>query len=218
MDGSTRHSDVDWYSVVVPDGQDVLTFRSRTAPARASALTLQDDGGSARPPVRGPADDPADHHLAARVRPGTYRVQVEQPVLSTAFTFDTSGSMAEFVPNVREALRAFVRGIKPGRRGGQAATRSAQPALTSPTGRTTRTSWSSSSTTAVVDGRSSAAEHTMTPAAKALARRSGSRAMLVLTDAETTSYDENTDALGAARRRPSRSCSPSTSGVPATPT
>ena len=93
---------------------------SRNSPGGGVGLTLQDAAGQAVRLFGLPTDDPAITVWGARVTPGTYRVQVEQPVLSTAFTFDTSGSMATYVPNVREALRLFVRGIDPSRRGDQA--------------------------------------------------------------------------------------------------
>ncbi len=64
-------------------------------------MTLQDEAGAAVRLFGLQTDDPSITVWGARVKPGTYRVRVEQPVLSTAFTFDTSGSMAEFVPNVR---------------------------------------------------------------------------------------------------------------------
>ncbi len=186
----TRNKDVDWYSVVVPADQDLLAFTVTHSPGAGVGLTLQDEAGAAVRLFGLQTDDPSVTVWGARVKPGTYRVRVEQPVLSTAFTFDTSGSMAEFVPNVREALRGFVRDISPGDEVVKLYP-FGEPALT-PTWADDPYLLEQLVSTAVVVGRSSAAELTMTPAAKALAQRHGSRAMLVLTDAETTSYDENT--------------------------
>ena len=187
----TRNQDVDWYEVDVPAGLDVLTFPVTQSPGAGVALILQDSAGD---PVRiwgVPTDDPAVTVWTARVSPGRYRVEVEQPVLSAAFAFDTSGSMAEYVPQVREALRAFVRGVVQGD----------EVLKIYPFGVPSLTpDWADDPflleqlvATGVTVGESSEAEATMLPATKALLGRKGTRAMLVLTDAETGSYDQNTD-------------------------
>ena len=154
-------------------------------------MTLQDAAGQ---PVRiwgVPSDDPAKMVWTARVGPGRYRVGVEQPVLSAAFTFDTSGSMSEFVPQVREALRAFVRGVVAGDEVVKLYPFGV-PALTA--------TWADDPflleqtvATGITVGESSEAEATMIPAVKSLIARKGTRALLVLTDAETGSYDQNTE-------------------------
>ncbi len=195
-----RHQDVDWYSVDVPPGQSVLTFRVAHSPGGGVGLTLQDASGQAVRLFGVRTEDPGITQWGARVQPGTYRVQVEQPVLSTVFAYDTSGSMAAYVPNVREALRAFVRGITPGDEAVK---------LIPFGGQSLAGDWADDPfileqvvSTQVAVGASSDAEGTMAPAVKSLLARHGTRAMLVLTDAETTSYDKDTalwEQLAAAR-------------------
>jgi Mg-chelatase subunit ChlD len=186
----TRNKDVDWYAVEVPEGLDVLELPVVQSPGAGVALTLQDEAGQ---PVRiwgVPLDDPASVVWTARVRPGRYLVRVEQPQLSAAFTFDTSGSMAAYVPQVREALRTFVRGVVQGD----------EVVKLSPFGVPALTDWADDPylleqvvSTGITVGDSSEAEATMIPAVKGLLRRKGIRAMLLLTDAETGSYDDNTE-------------------------
>ena len=47
-------------------------------------------------------------------RGATYRVRVAQPPFSAVFTFDTSGSMGDYLPFVTEALRAYTGGVTKG--------------------------------------------------------------------------------------------------------
>lgn len=186
----TRNRDVDWYELTVPEGQDTLYLDVRHGPGGGVALSLQDLVGA---PVRlygGPTEDPYASQWSARVKPGTYRVRVEQPLLSAAFAFDTSGSMSAFVPFVREALRTVARGVS----------RGDEVVKLYPFGEKALNEWSDdtylleqTASGAIVVGVSSDAEATMLPATKALGARLGTRAMLVLTDAETTSYYLNAD-------------------------
>jgi hypothetical protein len=110
-----RGADVDWYQVTVPEGQNELTLRMGTARANGVRLTILDAEG--RPADFRETGDPStgERVWKAYVRAGqTYRVGLEQPVLSVGISFDTSGSVEPWWPLIRAAVRTFVDDITPG--------------------------------------------------------------------------------------------------------
>jgi hypothetical protein len=110
-----RGQDVDWYRLTVPEGDNELTLRLRMDRARGIRLTVLDDQG--RPAPFRETGDPAtgERVWKAYVRPGeTYRVGLEQPILSVVISFDTSGSVEPWWPLIRAAVRTFVDDITPG--------------------------------------------------------------------------------------------------------
>ena len=126
------------------------------------------------------------------VEPGaTIRVRVEQAPLSTVFTYDSSGSMGQYLSYVTAALRGFAADIIPDE----------EAVLVQPFGDLPLLpDWSadpyaieSAIAGAGPGSGSSAAETSLIEAAKALALRPGARAILAITDAETTSYPSGAD-------------------------
>lgn len=110
-----RSRDEDWYEVTVPPGQNELTLRLATERLTDVRMTILDADG--RPAEFGVSDDPAtgERVWKAYVTPGeTYRVRLEQPVLSVVIAFDSSGSVAPWWPLIRAAVRTFVDDITPG--------------------------------------------------------------------------------------------------------
>ncbi|MEZ4597347.1 MAG: VWA domain-containing protein [Chloroflexota bacterium] len=110
-----RNVDVDWYQVTVPAGQNELTLRLATARANEVRMTILDADG--RPAEFTASGDPAtgERVWKAFVTPGqTYRVGLEQPVLSVVIAFDSSGSVAPWWLLIRGAVRTFVDDITPG--------------------------------------------------------------------------------------------------------
>ena len=119
---STVHTgqDVDWYDVVAPAGQNTLTFTVQGTPRVGVSLSLVDDAGVSVPMTFGHAQDPGSATYTAPVTPGAhYRVEVQQPPFSVVFTFDTSGSMGNYLPFVYEAIHSFSDAVVPGRAGGE---------------------------------------------------------------------------------------------------
>ncbi|HEU5430633.1 MAG TPA: VWA domain-containing protein, partial [Thermomicrobiales bacterium] len=195
--------DVDWYRIDVPPGRNTLTFTVDGDPTVGVVVTLQDAAG-AEVPLRSTADaDPQRAELTATVTPGaSYRLKVAQPPHSVVFAFDTSISLANYDPFVREALASFAAGVTAGQEvvnllpfGGPFAlhdwsdqpyeVQSALNGLTAPS-------------------LSSAAETTMIDATNALAPRPGAKAIVVITDADTSSYAKGAElwrALAAAQPR-----------------
>jgi hypothetical protein len=110
-----RAVDVDWYDVTVPPGQNELTLRLATERVHDVRMTVLDAEGQVAP-FRESADPATGERVwKAYVKPGeTYRVGLEQPILSVVISFDTSGSVEPWWPLIRAAVRTFVDDITPG--------------------------------------------------------------------------------------------------------
>ena len=181
--------DVDWYSLTVPAGQNTLELGVSGRPTVGVGLTLTDASGAVIPMLFSAGDDPGTVSYTAAVVPdSTYRVEVAQPPSSIVFTFDTSGSMGNYLAFVLQALRTFAAGVTPGQEGVLITPFEEKPLLLD---------WSdqpyvlqnAARTYAIGDG-SSSAERALIDASTALSAREGARAILLVTDAETTSYPD----------------------------
>lgn len=184
VDGRT---DLDWYMFSVPEGDNSLDLTVAGRPLVAVALTLYDLEGFEVPMLFGAGDTPGTVRYRAEVTPGvTYRLKVEQPPSSIVFTFDTSGSMGPYLEYVYQAMRAFTADVTPGEEAVSIVPFEEEPllqdwsddpyALADAVGRYLSTGGSSSSETALID------------ASTALSVREGARAVLMVTDNETSSF------------------------------
>ena len=101
-----------------PAGQNTLTLHGRAAPhAWASAWCCRTPRGGSVPMSFEPGDCTGHRRrTAATVTPGaSYRVRVQQPPFSAVFTFDTSGSMGNYLGvRVRGDAQPFSAGVVPG--------------------------------------------------------------------------------------------------------
>lgn len=110
-----RGADVDWYTIVVPAGDNTLRIVTRTERAGDVRVRLMDAGGREVPLERGLSVEGAGVVTwTAILDPGTYHAEVVQPILSVFVTFDTSGSVWPWFPALRAALRTFADDITPG--------------------------------------------------------------------------------------------------------
>lgn len=108
-----RSADVDWYELTIPDDRNTLEVMLRTDLPRAVRMRVYGPDGVELEGVVTPIEDGV--HATALVEPGaTYRVELEQPVLSVVFTFDTSPSIEPWYPLVRMAIASFADDIRPG--------------------------------------------------------------------------------------------------------
>jgi hypothetical protein len=184
-----RGEDVDWYSMTVPEGMNRLEFELVAGPTAGLEPTLHVSSGAAVELEPISADTVDGSAWGADVEPGaTYRLRVEQLPFSTVFTYDTSGSMGRYVSYVTAALRGFAADITPGEEAALVMPFEDPPLLDT---------WSDDpyaletavAGVASVSG-SSAAERSLIAASRELALRKGPRAILLVTDAETSSYPE----------------------------
>jgi hypothetical protein len=190
---STAHAgdDVDWYDLTVPDGQNTLAFTVRGAPSVGVGLRLQDDAGASVPMHYEQGDEPGTVSYSATVTPRQhYRIEVQQPPFSAVFTYDTSGSMSNYLSFVFEAIRTFAAGVQPGEQAAQIVPFEEPPLLPE---------WSEDpyalqdAIEGVVTGEgSSSAETALINAINLLAAREGAKAILLVTDAETSSFTSAT--------------------------
>ncbi|MET0773251.1 MAG: hypothetical protein ABWZ82_09220 [Candidatus Limnocylindrales bacterium] len=185
-----RGEDEDWYTVTIPEGQASVTFTVSGDPSVGVALTLFDDTGQAVPMAFEQGSAPGTVEYRANVRPGaSYHVRVEQPPFSAVFTFDTSGSMGDYLSFVMQAMGSYAGAVTPGE----------EQVLIIPFDEDALLKEWSDDAYLLQDavGRfrgaagSSSAEFGLLESTEALEGREGARAVLMVTDAETSSYDEN---------------------------
>jgi len=123
------------------------------------------------------------------VTPGaTYRVEVVQPVHSIVFAFDTSVSMSAYETMVQEALKAFAADVTPGQE--YVNIMPFEEAFLMKEWSDQPYAIESALSTYAGANLSSSAEKTMLNAMSGLSGRDGSKAILLVTDAETSSYTE----------------------------
>ncbi len=182
-----RGKDVDWYQLTVPAGQNTLDLAISSSASAGLVPTLHDSTGAVVELTEGISTDPGTAHYTAEVVPGaTYRVLVEQPPFSTAFIYDTSGSMGSYLSYISSALRGFANDLTPGEEAVWISPFEDPPLLRE---------WSDDvyaiqdavAGVASVSG-SSGAEASLLAAMEELQGRKGARAILVVTDAETSTY------------------------------
>jgi Mg-chelatase subunit ChlD len=179
---------VDTYTFTVPAGQQAARFTVTGRPTVGVGLTVRDESGVAVALAATDSERAGSIDLDARVTPGaTYRLEVNQPPFSVAILFDTSGSVGPFVPIMTSALRSYLGGIVAGEEALQLFDLEGPPlpedfsddpwlilnALDAHAGSITG---------------SSAAEAGLIDGLDALASRVGTRAIFLMTDADTSSF------------------------------
>jgi len=180
-------ADVDWYEVETAADTTTLELSLGGVDVANVRLALFETGGDAVAISRAPDSGPGEVRYWAAVEPGTrYLLRVEQPPLNTVIAFDTSDSMVPYMPFVRQALRAFTSEIVPGLDAVQLLPFEEAPLL--PTWGDQPDVMLDAVNNHVRTTRSSGAEATLKTASELLADRDGTRAILLLTDAETSSY------------------------------
>jgi hypothetical protein len=189
VDGRT---DIDWYTFTVPDGDNSLDLVVAGKPLVVVALTLTDTEGFEVPMLFGAGQAPGTVRYQAEVTPGaTYRLKVEQPPSSIVFTYDTSGSMGPYLDYVYQAMRAFTADVTPGEEAISIVPFEEHPLLDD---------WSDDPyalqdavSRYVAYGGSSSVETALIDASTALSAREGARAVLIVSDAETSSFDRTAE-------------------------
>ncbi len=179
--------DVDWYRITIPAGQNHVEIRLAGDPSIAYTFELQAADGRRAPYEERFEGDSVVLSLFAE--PGDYYLRLEEPKRSVVFSFDGSGSVSPYFPITYNSLASFARGVD-GEREAVQLLPFDEP----------RPFWLlnhfSSDPLRVqraiqeYDRRhgSSNAEVSMLGATLALGEREGTRAILLMTDAESGGY------------------------------
>ena len=175
-----RSADTDWYQLTIPPDQNTLTMTLSTERARDVRLRLYDAAGAEVPATITPAATGTT--VTALVEPGgTYHVELEQPILSVVFAFDTSSSIKPWFPLVRTAIGSFAAAVRPGLEAIQVFPFEEPDLLESWSDQAYLIQSAIDAWTTV--GGSSALEASIKRAAVTLAERDGARAILAVGDA-----------------------------------
>lgn len=181
--GRVRRGEVeDFYAIAVPPGDTQLTLRARGAPSLDADFEVSDARGAVIAPAQ-VAEDAGASVRIYQVDPGSkVFVRVWQPPSSVVFSWDTSGSVAAWVPVVRDAVRRFAEGVTPGQERVHLLPFGGGPLLVDWEDRSAR----------LVDAlatyepsASSASEEALRMASELLAETRGAKAVVLLTDALT---------------------------------
>ncbi|MFV2065174.1 MAG: hypothetical protein ACC726_16915, partial [Chloroflexota bacterium] len=178
-------TDEDWFGIVVPEAQNTLEIKVDGRPTVRVGLSLFDDKGEERPMAFRIGDDGSVTYQAGVESEARYTLRVVQPPFSATFAFDTSGSNDPFHEMVTQGMQSFLTDVRPGR---EVVTLLPfeEPALLD--------GWQDDPYVLgaafdryVSPGQgSSGAEAALIDASELLAEREGGRAILLVTDAETS--------------------------------
>ena len=179
--------DVDWYRITVPAGENHLEVRLSGDPAIAYTYELtMADGAPLAFEARSEGDAVV---LSAYVDPGDYLLRLEEPKRTVIFSWDTSGSVSPYHPITYSSLASFARGVDGDREAVQLL------AFDDPTPKWLLSHWSDDPERvqrAITEwdrgADSSLSEIALLTASEALRGREGTKAILFMTDAETSGY------------------------------
>ena len=106
-----------WYRVTLPQGDNTLRLQLEGDPTVRTRVVLEDSAGEKIPVKRiGTGETPAKHLMEAVVDPGSeVWINVAEPPRNVVFTWDTSASVAAYIPTINNALVAFSSQVVPGR-------------------------------------------------------------------------------------------------------
>lgn len=177
----------DWWHVTVPEGPlQEAHFEFGPAPVEIVAELMQADGTMV------PLEQVTQGGLTrmtALLAPGSYDLRVYEPPRSVVIAWDTSGSVAPYIPRTLGAVRLWSESLVPGRDVLQLLPFAPRPSFLLDT-------WAQTPEDIapvlrnIRPGNSSDSETALGYAAGALANRDGARGVVIITDGETTPSSE----------------------------
>lgn len=175
----------DWYKITVSGSQNHVELRLTGDPSIGYTYELTDSAGRhVAHEVNSMGDDQV---LTFFAEPGDYFLKIEEPKRTVVFAWDTSGSVGPYIPITYSSLAAFARVVDGERESVQLL------AYDSPTPNWLLPLWSSDPLRvqqAIQEydrsGDSSNTEIALLTAVTALADREGTKAVLLITDAESS--------------------------------
>ena len=178
-----------WYRPKLPGSHNAMTFTITGDPTVRTDLVLTDTEGNPIPLRKREQESTVRSHVFdAYVDPGQSTiVEVREPERNVLFLWDTSGSTGAYHDVIYNSLVAYAEDLVPGRDAANLMPFAhGQPLL--------RDWYSEPHLLQLVlnefprRGSSSSAEHTLADASRALAPRSGTKAIIILTDASTPQH------------------------------
>jgi hypothetical protein len=195
--------DVDWYRIDLPDGDNMVELVLAGAPTVEYEYALYDAEGT--PIVFDESRDGDRIRVSAFVETPSVFLELVEPKRSVIFSWDTSGSVAPFQSITYNSLAGFARDLDPEREFTQLL------AYDSPTPIWLLPYWTADPlrVQSAINEFSRVAESSnsfeaMRVATDALGERDGTRALLLMTDAETGGFELTPrlwEALAEARPR-----------------
>lgn len=173
-----------WYRLDVPADNNHVALRLAGLPSvEAKPRMVNAAGGAVE--LYALERTATEHYWEAYVEPGqSYWVEVFEPPRSVIFSWDTSGSVAAYLPTIANALRTYAETIEPGR--------DEVNLLPFGRGAPLLKNWQGHAYPLMKmlsayphESNSSAAEATLAVAAREMIGRPGKKAVLLLTDAAT---------------------------------
>lgn len=182
--------DEDWYRIEVPRGDNRLSLDIQGTPVLRARYWLYDDEGQDVPLEEVTRNGQLPRYEAEVMPGGTYYLQLEEPPRSIAFVWDNSGSVGPFKETIYQTMAQFSEGIQPGREYANLWPFSNRRHYL-------REEWADHPLALLEtlgaydrsDG-SSSAEENLYGAVGGLSKREGTRAVILLTDAASPSYNK----------------------------
>lgn len=177
-----------WYRLDVPSGENTLTVSLSGDPTVRTVVSLEDGNGGAVPLKEKAIRSTTSRHVfEAVVEPGaTYFLRVEEPPRNVVFSWDTSASVNAYLATIYNSLSAFASQVVPGQEAVNMVPFGRGPLLGDWYGepyvlQTILNDYPRRES-------SSEAEQTLEKAARVLAPRAGTKAIMLITDAATNRH------------------------------
>ena len=190
-----------WYRLSVPAGQNTLAIELTGDPTVRTVIKMEDSAGNTMPLRRNDQrKEPARHLFEAIVEAGSeVWINVAEPPRNVIFSWDTSASVGAWLDLINRSLVAFSGQVVPGQEAVNLMPFPLSPLLEEWYGEPYILQ------TILNDYRrpasSSSAEYTLKKAAKALAPLPGTKAIVVITDAQTPHDGEMWEPMQEVRPR-----------------
>jgi len=174
-----------WYRHRVSDTDNTLVVEMTGDPTVRTVVAVEDAAGNELPLRRTDRKDVfSRQEFEAIVSPGSeVWLRISEPPRNVVFTWDTSASVNAYIPQINNSLIAFSGGVAPGREAVNLMPFSMGPLLEEWYGEPYKLQTILNDYRRI--GSSSSAEETMKRATLELAPLAGTKAMVVITDAQT---------------------------------
>jgi len=183
--------DEDWYRIVQPAEFGLMVVSVGGEPTIGADVVLQDETGAAVA-LTEISGAPREAVFEARVVPGkTYYVRAAQPPHSVVIAYDTSGSLLSFIPIIFNALEVFASGVTAGHEAVNFMPFDQPPLM--PDFSDQKAVLQRTLAKDARESTSSGLEATSIAAMRELAPRRGTRALLLVTDAASSTPGFQTD-------------------------